>query len=550
MTAAVDTNLTTGYTITVGTTGGSISAVKPSAVVAGDYVLACISLRVGTAPTLATFPDQAGFTTLYSVGGASVSARHSWVGVRKIDGGEGANFAFDWSSIGGTYTASIAGVFRITGADATTFLDTLVTNDISYSDTGSGWSLDPASVTTTEANVLLIGIYLGKPGNLLVNDDTVFPAGQTKVYRGGQTSWGGSTSAQLALSFQVQAAAGASGAKQWKLSTGASVFGSALNFGVKSAAALNPEVTLASPGTGVGYIDAVAPLVTGNKLEWIAVTSPGGYPVTVNANASFTISGNPPDGSYTFDVRAWDGVWGPFATQTAVIAGGVVVGTPPNYFLGSNPVITGEGSALPVRLPVKKPVVKPAKGGGSKARPAGAQQVVVFTDNFDRANGAMGANWTQVTNPNTLQVLSNQLAIVNNQPGSARANAVLANNQYCKIKAVTVPTAAPDNESAFLYVRWNGTAGYFIQWTTTYFRLARDPGDVFLANAGAQGVAINDIIEIGIIGTTISCKINGVEKISFVDATHAAGSAGVRVNIFGVSLANGKLDDFECGNIV
>lgn len=89
----------------------------------------------------------------------------------------------------------------------------------------------------------------------------------------------------------------------------------AVAFAVFAAEAGNPTVVLVSPVSGDGYIDAIPELATDDTLEYEAVTTPSGYAVTVNTDASIEIDGGW-DGE-SFDVRAHDGVsWGDWATQT------------------------------------------------------------------------------------------------------------------------------------------------------------------------------------------------------------------------------------------
>jgi hypothetical protein len=85
----------------------------------------------------------------------------------------------------------------------------------------------------------------------------------------------------------------------------------------------NAYVDLTSVATSGQLLTISGTLAIGDQIRYANVLSGGGgYSVTVNADATFSFDGATPDGSYTFEVRAWDTsdqTWGTAANQTVQV---------------------------------------------------------------------------------------------------------------------------------------------------------------------------------------------------------------------------------------
>lgn len=188
------------------------------------------------------------------------------------------------------------------------------------------------------------------------------------------------------------------------------------------------------------------------------------------------------------------------------------------------------------------------------ARPTGGVPVKTqrFFDDFQRAPGGLGANYEQVYNPNTLQVVNpGECWCVMSQAGIVRLIYALSANQYAQVRCVTV--TATVNEMSALFVRCvNPVAsiqGYMLRWAATFIQIHRlDPAEVLLASV-ATGPVIGDTMLLGVIGTRVFAQKNGVEILFANDATYAAANrAGLA--IYGGAGPTGKLDDFAAGDWV
>jgi len=98
---------------------------------------------------------------------------------------------------------------------------------------------------------------------------------------------------------------------------------------------------VANPATGNDFVDLTSVAEAGDRITALPdlaandqiryadeLSGGGGFSVVVNADATFSVDGATPDGTYTFEVRAWDDsdqTWGTAANQTVII-GAVSVG--------------------------------------------------------------------------------------------------------------------------------------------------------------------------------------------------------------------------------
>lgn len=230
MTAAFDSTLTSGLTITKFsaniTTG---NAAKPSAAVADDYILAFIVVRC-LSPTTAPIKNQSGWTTISSLGGNTTTA-HNWLGYRKVQAGEPADYSFDWGIGASSTQGTTIELVRVTGADTATFLDSGVTNKANGTLNGSIYECVVPAITTGSANSVVVSTLAGRSTSGITDDDTIFPDDMTKVVR----DYGYDTTGILgAIGFKVQAAAGSSGTATWQVGTGSTYY-YGVQFAIKSA---------------------------------------------------------------------------------------------------------------------------------------------------------------------------------------------------------------------------------------------------------------------------------------------------------------------------
>lgn len=173
---------------------------------------------------------------------------------------------------------------------------------------------------------------------------------------------------------------------------------------------------------------------------------------------------------------------------------------------------------------------------------------VLFTDDFNRANGGLGANWTAIDTSFTIS--SN--VVVPTSTGSDALQIVNSvtwpNDQYAQIKVVALAVHANDIGPG-LTLRCVDTNNYYrINVNSSNVQVAKvvSGGLTALANLGAGFVA-NDTLYVEVQSNTLKVFRNGVQFGGDVagDAALASGSAGL---FYSSTAAEAQVDDFVGGD--
>jgi hypothetical protein len=171
-------------------------------------------------------------------------------------------------------------------------------------------------------------------------------------------------------------------------------------------------------------------------------------------------------------------------------------------------------------------------------------------DNFNRADGALGANWSSVGSYDTYVVSSNT---THTSAGSAlkiayNSSVTWPNNQYAKCTVVApIETASDCGGGPMVRIPAGSLfTGYFIQGNTVETRLYAVVNQGFTQLGSDAGPVVNgDILEIRAVGSQITALKNGVIIIGpITDTSIAAGNAG----LFGSpSTTDAIFDDWSGG---
>lgn len=172
-----------------------------------------------------------------------------------------------------------------------------------------------------------------------------------------------------------------------------------------------------------------------------------------------------------------------------------------------------------------------------------------FSDNFDRPDGALGANWTVPSAMSGLQIISNQI----NGAGApsvrvsvvATGTATFANDQEATI---TVPTRG-NFDYIGPVVRCNiaGATGYAIRsdgQNNNVCRVVRFSGTTLTVLPGSTTniqYGAGDSLTLRAEGSTITVLKNGVVVQSFTDTNHVSGQPGVLYERGNTSATRGDL---------
>lgn len=194
--------------------------------------------------------------------------------------------------------------------------------------------------------------------------------------------------------------------------------------------------------------------------------------------------------------------------------------------------IKAVGPVAEANIKAVGPVDNTAAGGGA-----------VATDDFNRANGGLGANWTVQAGTGPL-IASNEAKIITTGTDEAafwNAN-TFTDNQYSKIIARADPTKVA------VSVRASGTGG---SWNAYWARAdgihKHVAGSYTGLGGGSITVNIGDTLELRVSGTTLQRYVNGVAQgTAPTDSSLASGKPGILMWTLGGPV---QADDWEGGDL-
>lgn len=186
-------------------------------------------------------------------------------------------------------------------------------------------------------------------------------------------------------------------------------------------------------------------------------------------------------------------------------------------------------------------VVVPASGGELANDPFTRSDAATLSSPWIDKNGQLG-------------IFSNQVDVtVTGDENIAYYNGVSwPNDGYAEIKVIAAPAANRAVAVGYRLQTGSNRLGYYAGYDQAQSgdglqRIWKFVGTAWtqLGSPGASNVAVNDIIRIQVIGSTIKMFVNTVEVLSVNDTDHATGKAG----IYGVNSAVdvALLDNFAGG---
>jgi hypothetical protein len=175
----------------------------------------------------------------------------------------------------------------------------------------------------------------------------------------------------------------------------------------------------------------------------------------------------------------------------------------------------------------------PKKTGSLDVGNTPTTPVIEFFDDFNRADGDVGANYTAGAISPLPQIVSNACRATNGDNYAAILNQAVPDDL---IVSGVVTHGGSTFTTFILWARWDDGSGdidaYEAIWTedaggtVTLNRLDAFSSPTQLAQVTAAGVGSATRFALKCVGTTISIEVGATEVISEVDATHTAGQAG------------------------
>jgi hypothetical protein len=173
---------------------------------------------------------------------------------------------------------------------------------------------------------------------------------------------------------------------------------------------------------------------------------------------------------------------------------------------------------------------------------------VLASDDFDRADGALGANWEGVFGGAEAFTVGSNVAVNSVATGGGATYTAVAapNDQYAECKITTVTADIGCGPGVRMSV--STAFGYYVEAYSAGVRLRKLlDGTTTTIGTAAGGISANDVVRVEAQGTNITVKVNGATVIGPIsDSDIASGSWG----IFGESdiVSELHLDDWAGGD--
>ncbi len=168
-----------------------------------------------------------------------------------------------------------------------------------------------------------------------------------------------------------------------------------------------------------------------------------------------------------------------------------------------------------------------------------------FSDDFNRPDGSVGANWVQVSG--AWVIISQQLS-----PGTTGSTVVLraATAMATSDNYSQVTIAATTSASQGVWCRGDSTltSGYAVRNNGTNWALFSVVGGTFTSIGTFAAAAVaGDVVKIQAVGSTITAYINGISRIS---VTNTAVTTGTNVGIRSDVNSALHYDNYIAGDVV
>jgi hypothetical protein len=178
------------------------------------------------------------------------------------------------------------------------------------------------------------------------------------------------------------------------------------------------------------------------------------------------------------------------------------------------------------------------------------------TDNFHRADGALGANWSQDDFGSPLPAVLSDMAVdeIGGSVGYYTGASPAPNDQYAAITVGHFDPTGVTWDEAGVYIRTSlSYSSYFSAYiapsgdnTTCLVRVDITGAEVWNGNIGV--VNSGDVLLVAAIGTTLIVNYNGVTVFTIVNTTATAGDFGM-VLVSNEAPTNIQITKFECGSV-
>ena len=154
------------------------------------------------------------------------------------------------------------------------------------------------------------------------------------------------------------------------------------------------------------------------------------------------------------------------------------------------------------------------------------------SDNFDRADGGLGSNWTTVSGTGAPKIVSNTLRV---RTAGALSSAYWSASTFSsdQFAQASLPNSSGTQYGPGIAVRLSGSKGYFLWYgnssnTVSLWRMDSSSSETLLKQSASLTVSpSSDVWKIQAVGSTISGYQNGKLVVQATDTNIKSGSPGV-----------------------
>ena len=167
-------------------------------------------------------------------------------------------------------------------------------------------------------------------------------------------------------------------------------------------------------------------------------------------------------------------------------------------------------------------------------------------DNFNRSDAnPIGGNWSVIASEDPFRIVSNQIVATVTGSNGVYWNAnTFDDDQYSQ---ATIKTVSGTYIGVMTRIASSAKTYYFFgSGTTSSYVLGKYvSGSWTVINTYAETQAVNDVIKLRAVGTTLTPTLNGTDLQSFTDSSISSGSLGIHT----YGSTSTALDDWEGGNL-
>src|SRR5215469_9908302 len=179
-----------------------------------------------------------------------------------------------------------------------------------------------------------------------------------------------------------------------------------------------------------------------------------------------------------------------------------------------------------------------------------ASAAVSASDNFNRADGALGSNWTAISDGGMTIASQQVTGTAGRTTGDLWAGGSFTSDQYSAVQVTSTTMSGGDWIGAAVRMQSNGLNAYvgIYKWNSgspilEIFKRTGSSSWVQLSSAYSSGVlAAGTTLQLTAAGSTISFWQNGVKRLSVTDGSFTGGAPGMMA--YGV----GTADNWSGGN--